>query len=90
MTIYTCSRYTPHLFSSVNSQFLIHRRLKVVLHNATAVDDDHFCKSNTYIVTVMLTLQELHTAVMPADVGDGCLHARTCVCLELAQTSFSC
>jgi len=54
--------YTHHLFSSVNSQLLIHCRLKVVLNNATAVDDDHFCKGNTHSVTVMLTLQALYHA----------------------------
>ncbi len=58
--------YTHHLFSSVNSQLFIHGRLKVVLNNATAVDDDHFCKGNTHSVTVMLTSQVLHTTVMHA------------------------
>ena len=55
-----------NLFSSVDSQLLIHCRLKVVLNNAAAVDDDHFCKGNTHTVTVMLTLQEVYTAAMPA------------------------
>jgi hypothetical protein len=63
---YTSIIYTHHLFSSVDSQLLIHSRLKVVLNNAAAIDDDRFCKGNTYSETVMLTLQVLHTAVLHA------------------------
>ena len=61
-TLHTCIIYTHHLFSSVDSQLLIHCRLKVVLHNAAAIDDDHFCKGNTHTVTIMLTLQVLYNA----------------------------